>query len=108
MGLRELFAWLRDSPFLRCRRLCRCFVNGQLELLGLLEMSADHFARVSSISEETGLFIDRLWRCLLAEPVLLVAENRNVGYVGDDLRAEKTADVSERILGKTRRPVAEA
>ena len=74
----------------------------------LLELIADHFARVSQhLQKKPDLFIDRLWRCLLAEPVLLVAENRNFGDLADDLRAEKTADVSERILGKRRRPVAE-
>ena len=52
------------------------------------------------LEKKPDLFIDRLWRGLLTEPVLLVTENRNLGDVGDDLCAEKTADVSERIFGK--------
>ena len=84
------------------------FVNGQLELLRLLEMSADHSAWVSQhLQKKPDLFIDRLWRGLLAEPVLLVAENRNFGDVGDYFRAEKTTDVSEHVSGKTRRTIAE-
>jgi hypothetical protein len=71
-------------------------------------MSTDHLARVSQhLQKEPHLFIDRLWRGLLAEPVLLVTENRDFGDVGDDLRAEKTADVSKRVFGEGRGTVAE-
>jgi hypothetical protein len=39
------------------------FVNGQLELPCLLEMSADHLARISQhLQKKPNLFIDRLWR----------------------------------------------
>src|ERR1700739_1276559 len=88
--------------------LADSFVNGQFELTRLLEMSADHLARVSQhLEEKPHLFVDRLGRCLLAEPGLLVTENRDFGDVGDDLRAEKTADVSKRVFGEGRRTVAE-
>jgi hypothetical protein len=77
------------------------FVNGQLELLGLLKLRANQFARVAEhLEKKPDLFVDRLRRGFLAQPVFLIVEHRGIRDVTDDLRSEETSHMPQSILGK--------
>jgi len=91
----ELFALLAVEGF------ADPLVNGQLELLGLLQLRANQFARVAEhLEKKPDLFIDRLRRGFLAQPVFLIAEHRGIRDVADELCSEKPSHMPRAYSAK--------
>jgi hypothetical protein len=82
--------------------------DSQLQLLLFPETGADQLAWIAQhLEEEANLLIDSFGSRLLPEPTLLIAQDRTLIDVNDELRPKEAGDMTQCMLCKRRRPVAE-